>query len=237
MAITLGTGLLNDLFTDVTVFGVDWIIALITTIMIMLIISRDPEKWKVLLLPVTIVVGILGLTPTIIQYFIGAILFVINTMSTQVMGYIATAVKRPIAYGSELVGYTSKKGIEQGAELGRAIGEYRIKSKWDKEMRFIDRQKGEKVLSPEQNIQLKIMRENMNERLDEIRERAKSNRKRGVEGIRKGTKFMTNLMMERDIKEMTEDLITKRKAYFNQLLSKGIDWLEAKRLTDEKFGR
>lgn len=90
MALQLGFDLIRETFTQTTIFGVNWILALLATVIILVLINgRNWSGYKATLLPATICIHILGLTPSILQYTIGALLMVIETMSLEMLGNIA----------------------------------------------------------------------------------------------------------------------------------------------------
>ena len=98
MAMQTGFDLIRTTFTDTTIFGIGWIITLIATVIAMALISgKNWSDWKTLLLPVTIALHVIGLVPSILQYVVGAILFVMETMSLQVLGNIAETTTNMIS--------------------------------------------------------------------------------------------------------------------------------------------
>jgi hypothetical protein len=93
MGIEQGTGLLNDIFTNTTVFNVEWLFSIIFVVMTLAIITRDVEKWRILALPVTIMWHIVGIKPSMILYIFVGILFVLEAFSMQVAGNVVGTVQ------------------------------------------------------------------------------------------------------------------------------------------------
>jgi hypothetical protein len=85
---TQGFEFFKSFLVDVTVFNIDWIISLFVIVLVLLLISRDTQDWKILSLPVTIVIHIMGLTPSFIWYIIATIIFSVELFSTRMMGNV-----------------------------------------------------------------------------------------------------------------------------------------------------
>lgn len=96
MTYTPDYSLITEGFTYTWISGTKLIIPLILILLVMVFITRDVEKWKILALPVAILIRIMGV-PTSILILIGAgIIFVIEVASTQVVGNIIGIIRRNI---------------------------------------------------------------------------------------------------------------------------------------------
>lgn len=115
MAIQLGFDIVKETFTQTTIFGIDWFItALVTIIAIALIAGKNWNDYKTLLLPVTIGLHVIGLTPSLIQYVIGALLLVMETMSLEMLGNIAETITKGYTRTTESIGMIGSKIYDRG---------------------------------------------------------------------------------------------------------------------------
>ena len=93
---TQGFEFIRSFLIDVTVFNIEWIFSLFAILIILIIISRDSNDWKILALPVTIITHIFGLTPSFIWYIIVTIVFSVELFSTRMVGNLLQAFdKKP----------------------------------------------------------------------------------------------------------------------------------------------
>ena len=76
---------LQDIFSETTFMGLQWIIPMVLTFLGIVMITRNIEKWKILLLPMAVTMRIMGVMQntgaSILILAIGVILFVIETQS------------------------------------------------------------------------------------------------------------------------------------------------------------
>lgn len=86
MAIEQGLQAFGSIFQDTTVFGLNWIIALLLTLITLLLISKEPNDWKTIALPVTTLYHAMGITPSFLQYLLASIIFAIEIFSLQTIG-------------------------------------------------------------------------------------------------------------------------------------------------------
>lgn len=96
MAIQYAYDLLKSTFLDVNIFGITWMITAIATLLTLYIITNKKEDMLVLALPVTLVLHINGLTPSIVQYLITTIAFVSETLSLETAGTILQTTGKQI---------------------------------------------------------------------------------------------------------------------------------------------
>lgn len=100
MTYTPDITLVQEMFTYARILGQSWIVPTIITFLTMAIITRDVEKWKILAFPVWAgwwIVGVRanGITSFLI-FTILAIMFVIELLSTQVIGNWIQPLRRRI---------------------------------------------------------------------------------------------------------------------------------------------
>lgn len=72
-------------FQDISMFNIDWIFSLILTFLLLIIITRNTQEWKKLLLPVSAFIHILGFPPFILVYIIAVILWTIEIVSIRLV--------------------------------------------------------------------------------------------------------------------------------------------------------
>lgn len=110
MSIQLGFDLIRETFTQTNIFGVEWILtAIITFIVILLIAGKNIGDYKVLILPVTISLHIVGLTPNLLQYIIGILVFVMDTISLEILGNIAETTYAGFKRTTESIGMATSR--------------------------------------------------------------------------------------------------------------------------------
>lgn len=95
MAIEAGIELIKAIFVNTTILNIGWVMSLFLTLITLLIITRDTQKWQFLALPVTVMWHIAGVPPFIGIYMLEAIAFSITVLSTQtISGLIDTYTGR-----------------------------------------------------------------------------------------------------------------------------------------------
>lgn len=122
--------IIQEVFTYSRILLQGWIIPLIVTFLSMLLITRDVEKWKILAFPIWAgwwIVGIrgTGLTNFII-FTITAILFVIEILSTQVIGNWIQPLKRRVkgAFDREYRVEQETSRMEKEIRAKKVAGKY-----------------------------------------------------------------------------------------------------------------
>lgn len=106
MAIDLGYNVISNVFQNTYIFNTSWIISLIVTSITLMILTRDPEKWKEMWFPVTVLWHIAGITPFILVYVISAVLFVIEGLSIQTIGELVDVKhSEPKGYGKSIINF------------------------------------------------------------------------------------------------------------------------------------
>lgn len=93
MGIELGYALLHSIFQETIFFNVTWLISIALTGLTLLLISRDPEDWKKLALPVMTGWHIVGIAPFIVVYLATGIFFITSHLGTHVIGQLLTAFR------------------------------------------------------------------------------------------------------------------------------------------------
>lgn len=84
---------LTPTFTTTTVFNIEWVLNIIATVVTTILITRDKNAWAILLLPVTIMWHIIGLTPSFIWYIITSLLLIVKIFSTDIIGNMTSTAK------------------------------------------------------------------------------------------------------------------------------------------------
>jgi len=85
---------IKEAFTNTWALGTEWLIPLALAFVVMAFITRDTDKWKILFFPLIVLERIIGMPVHFILMSAGAILFVIEALSTQVVGNWVSAVKK-----------------------------------------------------------------------------------------------------------------------------------------------
>lgn len=119
--------LFTEAFTQTGIRGLNWIIPVFIIFLTMILITRDPNKWKILLLPTTIAWRVAGLQSHYLLVIIGVILFVQESLSLEILGQVITATS---GFASDV-----KSKIQKTTSF---LTERTIKNKeWDK--KFLDK--------------------------------------------------------------------------------------------------
>lgn len=88
-------GLLPEVSSNTSIFGVNWLINTVLVFICMAIITRDVELWKIMFFPMTLGWHIIGVEASLIMMVAGSIVFLINTVSLQILGNIIEAIPMP----------------------------------------------------------------------------------------------------------------------------------------------
>lgn len=96
MASNISTTLIASIFTDTRIFGMSWLLAAIIGFLTLPLLTRNTEKWKTLAFPVFLGWSSVGLVNSQIVLYILALVYLINTISLEVIGSIATAIPNSI---------------------------------------------------------------------------------------------------------------------------------------------
>ena len=80
--------------TQTFTLGTEWLIPLALALVVMAFITRDIEKWKILALPIFTMERMIGMPVHFIIMSISAIFFILEVMSTQLIGNIIRGVKK-----------------------------------------------------------------------------------------------------------------------------------------------
>lgn len=89
MTSTVDFSLFTSLFSHSTFFGLSWFVALLITMISLPMITKDPEKWKVLFLPVSLCWLIAGVNVHVIMLIIATLIFVQESIGLQTIGNVA----------------------------------------------------------------------------------------------------------------------------------------------------
>ena len=85
---------IKEALTQTWTLGTEWIIPLVIALLVMAVITKNTDKWKILALPVFALERIIGMPVHFILITIEGILFVVETMSTQVVGNLIGTTKK-----------------------------------------------------------------------------------------------------------------------------------------------
>lgn len=86
MGIETGIEVAKKIFIDMTVFDIKYMISIPIIFIILLLITREPQKWKLLLLPSTIFTHLIGITPHFLIYIFASLLFAVELVSLETIG-------------------------------------------------------------------------------------------------------------------------------------------------------
>lgn len=104
--INIALQMLTNVWHETTIFSIYWILNVVATIITAWIITNNPSKMPILLLPVSIMWHIVGLRASIYMYVIFAIIFVIKAFSYIQEGNI---LRTHIRKGYQESGYIQKR--------------------------------------------------------------------------------------------------------------------------------
>lgn len=91
--ITVAYTMLKNSIGNTEVFGLSWILPTILLILILLIITRDINKWKILALPTAVLLKIIGLNISYPVLLATGIIFAVESLSTQTIGSIIDTIR------------------------------------------------------------------------------------------------------------------------------------------------
>lgn len=94
MALTPDFSVFTEVFTETWTFGTEWLIPLALAIVSMALITKDIQKWKVLFFPIIVLLRIIGIPVHFLIIIIAGVLFVVEALSTQVVGDLIGTAKK-----------------------------------------------------------------------------------------------------------------------------------------------
>lgn len=77
---------MSNVWTETTVFNIGWIFNTLGTLFLTVLITRDKNAFGFLLFPITVMLHILGMSPSYIWYIITIILFTVKLFSADIVG-------------------------------------------------------------------------------------------------------------------------------------------------------
>ena len=107
-----GTQLLTDAFQGMEILGTDWIASTIIWAIAILMISRTPDKWPKLMLPVAVLLQISGLKLSLLLFAIGGLAAIVSIFSLKTMSSVLRSAE------------------ETGGRISEDLGD-RIFRKWE----------------------------------------------------------------------------------------------------------
>ena len=81
---------IKDLFFNVNFFGFEWALSVIITLVVLLLISRNPQDWKQLTLPIITLFGVMGFVVSPLIYVVAGMMFVFGMFNTRELGNLIT---------------------------------------------------------------------------------------------------------------------------------------------------
>lgn len=85
---------ISEAMTETWTLGTEWLIPVALALLVMAVITRDTEKWKILALPLFVLERILGIPVHFVIMSIAGIFFTLEVLSTQVVGNLIGTTKR-----------------------------------------------------------------------------------------------------------------------------------------------
>lgn len=85
---------IKEALTQTWTLGTEWLIPVALALLVMAVITRDTEKWKILALLLFVIERIIGIPVHFVIMSIAGILFAIEVLSTQVVGNMIGTTKR-----------------------------------------------------------------------------------------------------------------------------------------------
>lgn len=140
---TMGADLLRESVNNVNIFGISWILPIVVVVFLTLLITRDSKQWGIIIFPMTILAGILGLKFSFVWWLIVAIWFVITALTTDTLTSVVKTFttmrerreQKVIKHAKRIRGREKAvKGIERVTTLlTKDLGGNRLSSKGAKE--------------------------------------------------------------------------------------------------------
>lgn len=118
--ITVAYSLLKESIVNTSPFGLDWLLPTFLIIIICVTITRDINKWKIMAFPVSILLGIIGLWTAPVIIILLALVFAVETISTQTIGNVIDVLrnKKEKAIIREELGKARRKTIQDRIKRG-----------------------------------------------------------------------------------------------------------------------
>lgn len=85
---------IKEALTQTWTLGTEWLIPLVIAILVMAVLTRDTDKWKILALPIFVLERIIGIPVHFVLMSVAGIIFVIEALSTQVVGNLLGTAKK-----------------------------------------------------------------------------------------------------------------------------------------------
>jgi len=101
MTLTPDFSAFTTAFTNTWTLGTEWILPVVLAIMVMAIITKDIEKWKIMMFPMFVIERMLGIPVHFALMSLAGIVFAIETLSTQIVGNLISGVKQRITTRDE----------------------------------------------------------------------------------------------------------------------------------------
>jgi len=107
---------MTDAFKNTYILGSGWILPLIMTFIVIIMITRDINKWKILMFPFLVLWNIIGIPVNLVIMIFAGLVFVIEALSTEMGGNLLTSITEKITPrtigGTKRIGMFGAKRIE-----------------------------------------------------------------------------------------------------------------------------
>jgi len=87
---------MTDAFQNTYILGSGWLLPSILTFVIMILITKDINKWKVMALPLMVIWIIIGIKVHLAILILAGIIFVIEALSTEMGGSILESITEKV---------------------------------------------------------------------------------------------------------------------------------------------
>jgi hypothetical protein len=193
---------LTEVFTQTWTIGSQWLIPLVLVFLSMALVTRNIEKWKVLFFPMMVTLRIIGLPVHFLILSAGGILFVVELLSTQLIGKVLSPLVKATRRIVSDERYRSSEGRSSINKEVKTIKQDR------KELRKV-----KKLLIP-LDIKEKLQKA-------QIREARFTSRLKKDFAIAKTDREMTPYKLDREIRlrKLAKDSISKETSAMEKLIN------------------
>lgn len=92
--IDIGLNYIADIVGQTGFLNTPWLVHSILTLLTLIILTRDVNKWKQLALPITMLWHIIGIQPSYLMYLGAGIVFIIDNLSINIIGKTIRTITR-----------------------------------------------------------------------------------------------------------------------------------------------
>jgi len=117
-----GLNVFWDMFTSISLFGVDWLMSIILVFFCLLLITRNVHDWKILALPLFTIWHALGVQTSFAVLVLAGIAFVLEMLSFQMIGNLV---------GGTIENVTKITGLDKSGKVKDSVDNF-IEKQQDK---------------------------------------------------------------------------------------------------------